>query len=430
MSIIDTRTTAFFPGVFDSDGRPWEKCVGRAAQYEAALTSAIKIALLSQRNIYLPIGYFLDSPPMQRICLRHRGSSAEAQAFRQLMQDAVRIANGPDPSLSAEPLTDWHAHARNWVKGSNSNRAQMVYLNSLAHGDADRMQDLALDAFVRQMSLALRNKWQVELGDFFAVCNRMQFRPAVQETFEFHSFVESRLLSGTDTFPHFHGRVRDKVHDIVEACATRQIRLSRSLLNNWRLCRSQLGVRGLTRIEYERLVPMFGHYHHLAFAKSLRLAAVATPAAPRLHKTCTQLVRNEMQKAQRSLRPWTMQSLPLSRIRFQDIYKVRLGKNQVRFETNLDALHDALNSNDPGVWRDALHAHARNIAGVVSLRFTETMRSDPEPLSDSLTEYAGTGTVTPTSTLKLARLTFTLFREFIPNIHRELQVRWFFRQLE
>jgi hypothetical protein len=67
----------FYPGFFDSDGRPWEQLAIQDLQYQEALESALKIALLTQRITAIPIGYFLDNPFLHRIVLRYRDASDE-----------------------------------------------------------------------------------------------------------------------------------------------------------------------------------------------------------------------------------------------------------------------------------------------------------------------------------------------------------------
>lgn len=420
----------FFPGFFDSDGRPWEQTPGGEHKYQLGLESALKIALLTQRHIYIPDGYLLDNPFFQRIFLKYKGEHTEAKRFRALMRDLIGISLS---GASADTITDWRSVLRYWIEGSGSKRGRLVYLNCLSADAAEVVQQASdVDSFESQMRQVLDAQWGINLAEFLEVCDELKFSTKDRTFFSFDDLLRERLLSGVEEFPTFRESLADKVHAIADAASTdSQIRLSRSLLNNPDLCR-ELGVKDyltLSRADYKELAPVLAHYHHYSFAKSLGMGSFVTYRMPTPDTAAMNLLRQQLDQVSRdavsAATPVSM-SWPLGAITFENIWHVRLGDASTTFFDNLNMVYDAARGPDADAYRNAMQKHMRHIAKVISFDFREP---NPKELAAGLDGAVLGNEPTAAGALSLAKYAFTFFRDFAPNVGKELQIRWFFRKL-
>jgi hypothetical protein len=421
----------FFPGFFDSDGRPWEQTPGGLHKYQLGLESALKIALLTQRHIYIPDGYLLDNPFFQRIFLKYKGEHTEAKCFRALMKDLIGISlSGP----SVDVVTDWRDVLRHWIEGTGSKRGRLVYLNCLSNDAAEAIQQAVdVDSFESQMRQVLDAQWGINLSEFLGVCNQLKLPTKDRTFFSFDDLLRARLLSGAEEFPEFRESLADKVHAIADAASKEpEIRLSRSLLNNPDLCR-ELGVKDyltVSRTEYKQLAPILAHYHHFSFAQSLGMGSFVTYRMPTPDRAAMSILREQLDHVARetvSSASTVSMSWPLSAITFENIWHVRLGDASTAFFDNLNTVYDAARGTDVDAYRDAMQKHMRHIAKVISFDFREP---NPKELAAGLDGAVLANEPTAAGALSLAKYAFTFFRDFAPNVGKELQVRWFFRKLQ
>jgi hypothetical protein len=421
----------FFPGFFDPDGRPWEETPGGVHKYQLGLESALKIALLTQRHIYIPYGYLLDNPFFQRIFLKYKGDHTEAKCFRALMKDLIRISLSDS---SVDTITDWRSVLRQWIEGTGSQRGRLAYLNCLSADAAEVVQQsMNVDSFESQMRQALDVLWGIDLPEFLGICNELKLSTKDRAFFRFDDLLRQRLLSGDEQFPIFCESLADKVHAIAEAASSdSRIRLSRSLLQNPVLCRD-LGVRDeltLSRSDYKELAPVLAHYHHYAFAESLGMTSFVTRRMPTPDMAAMDLLREQLEHVTHNIIPASApvpMSWPLGAVRFENIWHVRLSDSSATFFDNLNMVYDAVSETDTNAYRYAMQKHMRHIAKVISFDFREP---NAKELAAGLDGAVLANEPTAAGALSLAKYAFTFFRDFAPNVGKELQVRWFFRKLQ
>ena len=298
-----SERSGFFPGFFDSDGRPWFTTGRSPKDYQRGLESALKIALLTHHHLLLPAGYMLDNPHLQRLFLKYMGDDNESRCFRILMKDLLRISPNNKYAAGISELTDWHGILDNWLAGDGSDRALPVYLNAIGHEAAVAAQN-ATDAAERKhiMIAGIRKEWQVELTDYIDLCDSLAFKTVEHEEFPFDLLIRNRLLSGSEVFPHFNSHLEDKMRAAAEATQANGLKLSRSLLRNTSFC-EDLGVKEyltLTPAEYESLAPILGHYHHAAFSESLGLPSFASHEMPMLKVHAKALLQKELRQVERA----------------------------------------------------------------------------------------------------------------------------------
>jgi hypothetical protein len=97
------------------------------------------------------------------------------------------------------------------------------------------------------------------------------------------------------------------------------------------------------------------------------------------------------------------------------------------FPDYLDVIHDATRAGDDDAYSNALGQYRRHVAGVLSLDFTD---ANPKELAAGLDGSVFAEGTSVKALAEVARFAITFCRDFFPNIHKELQVRWVFRKLE
>ena len=424
----DYRDVAFFPGFFDSDGRPWENVIGGEGNYQKALESALKIALLTQRKIVIPSGYLLDNPILQRVFLNYGSDNAEARCFKELASDLIQITLSD--SLASKTINNWNEVLHHWIAGTGSKRGQVVYLNCLKRHDAESLQQdfKNADQFTHGMQQAVQAMWGHSLPDVLSVYDEIGFSVKEHKFLAFDDLLRERLLSGDEQYSEYRDHPKDKLLAIAEVVEKEDsCRISRSLLNNRKLC-LELGVKDhdiLSYKEYKLIAPILAHYHHFAFAESSGTTSFATflnptPDAIACERLSSRLEELSSHRLDGMTPPFSL-SWPLSKISFKKLRDLRMGENANRFLASLDSVHEATRTGSVSEYKSALLAHARYIAGQLSFDFRAT---NPKDLAEGVAKCTD-----PTGATQLAKFSFTLFREFVPNINRELQVRWFFRTL-
>jgi len=373
---LEQRLGEFFQGVFDSDGRPWDawkKQIALPANqvdelYERAQLDALKIALLTQHEIVLPIGYLFDSPYLQSIFLRYSQTGEESDAFRVLMRDAVRIAHG---AASGDTIvSDWRDRFQDWALGKTTDRKQLVYMNALPHDVAIELQREAVDPIKKVEAAMLSQPRSINYPMFLRFCEKIEFRSRGERPFDFEGLVRKHLLGDSSDREHFAAfttEIAQKVHAIAAAAARADQRLSRSLMNNPERCQ-ELGAPALDRSQYESVADIFAHYHHLAFAGSYSLAGVATRTIPTLPAQARLRLEGELDRVISDMAfEGTVGVFPLERMRFIDILRVRTGDNYIKFDQNLRRIRQAAHADNHEDYVDAVKTHANQVASALAL---------------------------------------------------------------
>ncbi len=432
----DLQSSGFF-GFFDPDGRPWSFKGVNPRDYQRGLESALKIALLTQRHLVIPAGYFLDNPSLQWLFMNNSGTSREAKCFQALMRDLLRVSVSLNESNCSGPddtLTTWEEVMNDWIQGTTTNRRRFVYLNSITPDAAESIQLSAnIDQFKNRMSNAVHDQNEIFIRDYLHILNKLSLRTRTfkELSFPFDKLLRDRLLSGQDKFPEVNETIGEKLHAIAVAAQKSDVRISRSLISNKQLC-LDIGVNNqniLSREEYKMLVPTLAYYHHYAFSSALGLESFVTYKLPALECASQLILREQLDKIANTIMKSSNSerlSWPLKNLTFENIYDARLGKESTKFNDSLQALRDSARGNDLGEYHTSLRKHARHVAKVVSLNFEGPTSKD---LIRGLDETVLADEPTTEGALTLAKFSFTFFREFGPNIQKELQIRYFFQRL-
>lgn len=424
--------SAFF-GIFDSDGRPWEHRSSSLAAYTEGVVSALKVAALTQRHLVLPAGYLLDNPALQRTILNFSGQSDEGKAFFEVVQDLVRIAQNESLAQSTSDTVDWQDTYDSWVRGSLSNRGQLVHLNCIPQDDAERLQTYTdVSEFKRAMHAALLQLRGVDYSTYLSTLELVRFRPVSQPPFRFDEILRTHLLTGAERFVGFEEPLLDKLLAAADAASNAGVRISRSLLNNPTLSQ-EIGVperEVLSRGEYKRIARTLAHYHHMAFAEAFSLGAIATFQIPTPSQESAALLSECLRELATPLNRESggvSISWPLRAISFTDIYALRLGKHRQRFFAGLDAIYDAALIGDAGHFRSAFRAHTRTVAAAISMTFGNTA---PIKVATELASAAYSAATKPDEAHQEAVKLLPHFKDLLPNLQKELQVRFFFRSIK
>ena len=424
------QRSGFFPGFLDSDGRPWFRTGRRPKDYEHAIKSAFKIALLTHRHLFVPAGYFLDNPHIQRLFLRYRGDDNESRCFRLLMKDLLRISPNQISTTGSDKITEWRPLLNDWSSMDITNRARNTYLNCVSHNKSIAIQaSRTTDEFVRSMKQALHSEWQIDLGEYLAILDSLEFRIVERGTFDFDSRLRQSLLTNDERFFAFNEPLAEKVQAIADVARSSNVELSRSFLRNPEFC-LQIGVKDmhtLTSAEYDSIAPVLAHYHHSAFASAFDLDGIASHVNPRLQTAAQESLATHLRRTANqflSRKNATPISWPLSLISFEDLWQLRLKRND--FGEYLDPVFDATRSPDVDHYHDAVQRYGRHVAGVLSCDFVD---ANPKELAAGLDGSVFADATSTKAVVEVAKFAFTFCRDFFPNIGKELQVRWFFRRL-
>lgn len=425
--------SAFF-GIFDPDGRPWGQS-GNLSNFQKGLESALKIAFLTQRQLIIPSGYFLDNPALQRIFTKYKGSDDESQSFRALCSDLLRISLNESLHDGPQDKIDWQGTWDSWIRGTSSNRGQLVYLNCLAPDDAEEIQTHAdVNEFKRLMTAALSQQQGIDFNEYLRTLSQLGLSTVHQPPFEFDKLLRTLLLNREESFPDFREPLFEKLQAAAEATSSAEIRMSRSLLNN-PILSLEIGIpetQVIKRAEYKSIAGILGHYHHYAFAKALELDAFTTFKIPTPEKRSAELLLKSVNSLSKpTFRKDEAHSLvwPLTKVSFNDIWKVRLGVGQTRFFDSLNSVYDNALGSEVQAYNKALYAHARTVAGIIALDFGS---SPPDQVAQDVSEdlsKAYTGANNAVSAALSARKLLPYFKDFSLNIRKELQLRFFFRSL-
>jgi hypothetical protein len=441
-----SNNSLFFPGFFDPDGRPWEEYPGGIPPYVKGISSALKVAMLTQQKLLIPIGYFFDNPALQLLVQQHAGDSDEARSFRLLLNDLllavvdstdVTALGGVGTKLDNEKL--WWDLWRSWYVGHSVHPRPPVYLNCVPEKHSRDFEQL-YDAEIAQAKLSpiLQATYSVDVGGLFGTYAKLNLRTIGQQDFPFDDLLRNRLLSGSEQFFDFKDGVSDKVHAIATSVQSNGKKLSRTLMRSAEACR-ELGIKDhhiLTPDDYKLLYPILQHYHHFAFAKSLALPAFGTQSSPKtvgasteklFQEEAARLCRYTFDGAKHLPPTW-----PLESVKFEEIAKLRLQKSDKFVESLIQIQSAVLATNrEPKEVGQVLHDHMRMVTGAISFDFKHLKPSDFDAME--LAKGMGdmvTGTKPdPKFVGQVARFAFSAVRDFIPNIRKELQLRWTFRRL-
>ena len=376
---MTNSSNGFFPGVFDSDGRPWESWQRvlklnkhRVHQvYKKAQLDALKVGLLTQSELILPIGYIFDSPFLQDIFL-DIGSRTdnEAVAFRRLMREHVRVAHGATSGY--EVVKEWKLRFSDWALGKTTKRNQLVYMNALPHDTAIALQKEAQN-LIQKVEVAMREKRKgFNYPQFLDFCENIEFRSISEGPFDFDELFRKHVLSqGPDReqFPVLTSATRTKLESIAEVTKREGKRLSRSLINNPEQCLA-LGATPLERTEYEQISDVLAHYHHMAFARSFGLGLVSTRTIPTLADRSQRQLQEALHRAIYKLGVnGKVPRFPLESVSFSHILLARTGKNSVAFNEGLRRIVAATEQDDLNEYVDAVREHATRVLVDMSLPF-------------------------------------------------------------
>jgi hypothetical protein len=427
------KEVGYFPGFLDSDGRPWLTLTKNIEAYENMIKFALKVAMLTQKNLPIPEGYFLDNPIFQRIILNYSGNNKEAESFRRLMNELVLVMVNENSDLVGNSLNEWQEVVQLWIKGKSSQRNQQVYLNCLSHEDAVRLQNLkSRNQFQTQMNLALINLWNVDYPSFLNTLNSMKLKVRGRSKFNFDPIFRSKLVFGDEVFDSISNEIRDKLYAVSEATEKNGFRIARSLLHNPQMS-LEMGLKEgeiITRKEYDKISKVLAHYHHYAFAESMGLSSFISFNNPlildrenmdldqRLSILIEKIVNNHNSKSI---------NIPLNTISFQDIYKVRLGqKSAVRFNENLNRLVDAIKGRNDYSFEQAMSIHIKHIYKTLLLNH---QIENPKELSKSIDEITHTGDVAVGTSAYAIRNILNVLKDFVPNVNKSNKIRLTLRQL-
>lgn len=427
------KEVGYFPGFLDSDGRPWLTLTNNIETYENIIKFALKVAMLTQKSLPIPEGYFLDNPIFQRIVLNHGGNTKEAESFRRLMNEMVLVMVNENSDLVGHNLKEWQEVAQLWIKGKGSQRHQQVYLNCLNHDDAIRLQSLkSKNKFQTQMNLALINQWNVDYPSYLKTLNLMELKVRGRSTFNFDPIIRTKLIFGDEVFNSISPEIRDKLHAVSEATEKNGFRIARSLLNNPQMS-LEMGLKEgeiITRKEYDKISKVLAHYHHYAFAESMGLSSFISFDNPitsnkddlnldqRLSVLIEKITKNYNSKSI---------NIPLNNITFQDIYKVRLGqKSAVKFNENLNRLVDAIKGRNGYSFEEAMSIHIKHIFKTLLLN---SQIENPKDLSKSINDITHAGDVALGSSALAIRNILNVLKDFVPNVNKSHKIRLTLRQL-
>ena len=411
----------YFPGFFDSDGRPWE--LTSLAEYQDGLLCALKMAFLTQKKLFMPAGYFLDNPALFNIIHENSGDNDECKAFKTLMKDLIVICvNESSSAVGGDKV--WGALLEDWIDGPASNRHRKVYLNCVSRSAATAIQKMPdAQLFRREMTVALLAQREFDFQSYLDALDHLNFSLVPTKVFGFDSMVNERLLSGTEHFPAFDDATKEKVQSIAEAAKVAKIRLSRSLLRNSEFCLEIGAKQILSYDEYDRVAPVMGHYHHMAFATSLSMDSFATKAIPTIERKSKDLLKQLIDAYLRRAfvdRGVTI-NWPLSKVSFLDIKRIRID-NAKSFNNRL---HDIAKSRNEEEFSAAMKEHSNRLRDSIP---TGLGRPDIIDVSSFL---AGMTFQVAEAGVGLALLKYALSNvaPFYSNIQKRLQVGMTFRTL-
>ncbi|MEO0895582.1 MAG: hypothetical protein AAFY71_04260 [Bacteroidota bacterium] len=424
-------STGFYPGIYDSDGRPWLRysSSGLLEPYERALESSLKIALLTQQELVLPEGYFLDNPGLQRIILRYEGPEVESTCFRSLMSDLIVVVTTDHD----KEVKHWRDLFRSWVQGKGTRRNQMVYMNCVENDHAIRLQSLSsVDTFEENLEVILSKTTGVNYQEFLKICDSLSFKSRTRGSFQFDTFLENNLLNQKEHFKNISEEQLEKLDRINDAAKRNGQRISRSLINNQSRC-VDIGVPipyTIGRDEYEKISPILAHYHHMAFADSMSLDSLMTFTLPVMEEASTKLLDEETQALAESLFSHSEKlnfTLPLSRISFEDIWKIRLGKGRPTFMDNLNQLCDSLAGGEKKIFESKFKQHVTYIKRQIGQQFDQ---NEPIDIVKNMEGIVMSPDMTISSTISTAKSALTFLKDFIPNLGKQKQIKTTFRKIK
>ncbi|NBB79922.1 MAG: hypothetical protein GVY36_10825 [Verrucomicrobia bacterium] len=427
------RDAKCFAGIFDPDGRPWTiLSSGQLPRYQEALEAALKAAALTQRSTPLPVGYFLDNPGLQRAFLKYSDASNESKAFRAVMKDLLYVAIDEPLASDLKSAEDWRLIRHYWITGEVTNRNEFVYLNCIDDVNArDLLKSQSAGRFEQDLDIILL-MLGIDSSRLFHLWGGLELEVRPYSGFSFGEEISSRLLSGKERFSSINEALFEKLKIIEEKCSDADQRVSRSLLRSKDKC-LQLGVpedMTISRDEYVDLVFPLQHYHHIAFAKALGIGAVFTPQTPVVDEQVQSVLSIECRRLFREIneiKGLPAVRFPLSRITFEDIYKLRLGKQSPMFRDSLNQLHDATIFGNREEYRAAFTQHSRLVRSGLVWDFEDVKSQE---FAKSLDETLFTEEATANGIFGALKYAFTFAKDLIPNFRKRLQVQRFFRRVE
>lgn len=420
--------SSFF-GFFDPDGRPWGHSLEDYNSYENLVETSLKIAFLTQFKLPIPAGYFLDNIAVQRVFSKYFGNSKESLCFRELVKNCLVVAAN-ESQVHTDIVSDWNGIMNEWAIGDGSNRNRYAYLNCLPHDVAEGIQNSADGvSYRRELSNSMYSINKIDYEEYLSRLNQLNLRRKELGDFEFDPIIRDKLLSGTENFSVLEDQASEKLQHIASKTLAADIRFSRSIVQSKKMC-LEIGVSEdnlLVRSDYEKIAPILAHYHHYAFTKALGMESFITSLSPEIDSN------SEFREVIRQIGDHHKVSgdqckcFNLKDVSFEDIYKVRLGKEDHKFFDNLSKVHLSLTSDDVEEFSDMNKVHYSHIKKVI----THSQYDVPlQQIENSLEGTVFSDEPTASGLIALAKGGWAFLKEFAPNIQRRRQINSFFRAID
>jgi len=359
--------SSFF-GFFDPDGRPWGNSLDDYTNYEYLVETSLKIAFLTQFKLPIPAGYFLDNVAVQRVFLKYSGKSKEASCFRELVKNCLLVAAN-ESQIHTDLVDDWNGIMSEWAIGDGSNRNRYAYLNCLPHEVAEQIQNSKDGvSYRRELINSMYSINKIDYEEYLNGLNQLILRRKELSDFDFDPIIRGKLLSGAERFDILENQVSDKLQNIASKIHEADIRFSRSLVQSNKMCLdigvSEQGLLG--RSDYEKIAPILAHYHHYAFTKALGMESFVTSLSPETELSLG--FRNIVHKigSRHKVNRDECECFNLKSVSFEDIYKVRLGKEDHKFFDNLKKVHMSLSGDDVEEFSDMNKNHYSHIKKIIT----------------------------------------------------------------
>jgi len=431
-----------YPGVIDPDGRPWLSH-NNPKGYRRSLIWLLKVAALSQERLIVPRGYFFDNPQLQKVFQQYFGTGTEEQCFWHVMKNLLKIGDAENVVKGEDTLhtqDSWIALLDDWIAGKGtrlSERKVLAYPNLLE--DRQHLKEILA---ARNVS-AYREKFRafgaqengIDIFDLFERLAKLKLRPVIKvNEFDFDARVRRALEGKSDL--DVDPKVLEKVQAVAEACKVNGLpRISRSVLQNRAFCINELQVPASLAIEENEyssmLAPQLRHWHHLAFACSYGCGAICTEKTTSFEKAILDTALGQiLDEIQLSHPSWYKLSVGLDSLSFIDIWKVR---NNKKFFESLQCLRDSLQSGDKDDFRKAFDKHWRFVVTKVSWNFAI---ADPDQATLKALIEAGNNAIAAdpysgiSSLVENARYLWSLGAGFVPQLWKDLELRYFLRRVK
>lgn len=420
--------SSFF-GFFDPDGRPWGNSLDDYKSYENLVETSLKIAFLTQFKLPIPAGYFLDNVAVQRVFSKYSGNSKEAICFRELAKSCLVVAAN-ESQIHADAVDDWNGIMNEWAIGDGSNRNRYVYLNCLPHEVAEKIQNSSDGgSYRRQLINSMCSINRIDYEGYLNGLNQLNLKRKELGNFDFDSIIRDKLLSGAEKFDLLESQVSDKLQSIASKTLDVGIRFSRSIVQNKKMC-LDIGVseeKLIERSEYEKISPILAHYHHYAFTKALGMESFVTSLSPEIDSNSGFGEIIHQIGGHHRVDGDKCKCFNLKDVSFEDIYKVRLGKEDHKFFDNLHKVHLSLSGDDVEEFADMNKNHYSHIKKII----THSQYNVPlQQIEKSLEGTVFSDEPTGAGLIALAKGGWAFVKEFGPNIKRRRQINSFFRAID